>query len=620
MKSVKIFICSALISIIVSGFAQADQVNTINDYNNSLIDYGVSWKAGDYTYYPSFYTGFAPRVEDANRIHFHLSRGNQIRLTATLDDLSVLSYLYGLKKRVDLYEELVSSGQIAPTQQMQIDSFKSILKSDVYKIDEIISLLESGKTNKADFYSQSLNVMKALNPGRIFTMNLDLAKSFLTWRDHELKNLALATQEKTSLDQNSLVTYWSESKDKSVTQNLIRVANNLLFARINITYLNNTQLAKLAYLLIQFQNSPMSDDAFVMQTLDLFNDLTSNRYLFNTVDNGQFRKAIICPSAKSCTLSMSEFTAVYPNGSAKSYTQDRNGYKIPVIREEGVLTFVARDYHDVDHIRKNPYYGWIPKMDYSIEGNGIHNAAVRTYLKSNSYEWLYNELGIPAEHDTLWVVSRGGVSHGCTRMSGGHAWEVRHVFPADPEKMKSLKYTGNSSGDFDLFDIDGDGKLEVMGSDYTIAYALASDSGAGYREGNGFIDEALNKDMFFPLLYGPKQYSFLDASYYIIDPYISYFSGKEGATRANPFSVKYQGSFKLYEQKYEKDKMQFYDLPKLSIGSLSSNGNNYTNKSLQVVRLFGRVSACGPFAKEFSACYEQKFNQEKDLLLASLKK
>ena len=35
---------------------------------------------------PSFYTGFAPRTHDPARLHIHLGRGNQLRVTMVLSD------------------------------------------------------------------------------------------------------------------------------------------------------------------------------------------------------------------------------------------------------------------------------------------------------------------------------------------------------------------------------------------------------------------------------------------------------------------------------------------------------------------------------------------------------
>ena len=84
--------------VLMHPLANAGEAYTIDDYNASLVKYGIPF----YTHYPaSFYTGFAPRVEEPNRIHYRAGRGNQIRLTAILDEFSVLTYLYSLTKRYD---------------------------------------------------------------------------------------------------------------------------------------------------------------------------------------------------------------------------------------------------------------------------------------------------------------------------------------------------------------------------------------------------------------------------------------------------------------------------------------------------------------------------------------
>src|SRR6185436_15497856 len=44
--------------------------------------YGVFYDAPE----PTFYTGFAPRTQDPERLHIHLGRGNQLRVTEVLSD------------------------------------------------------------------------------------------------------------------------------------------------------------------------------------------------------------------------------------------------------------------------------------------------------------------------------------------------------------------------------------------------------------------------------------------------------------------------------------------------------------------------------------------------------
>jgi hypothetical protein len=56
-----------------------------------------------------------------------------------------------------------------------------------------------------------------------------------------------------------------------------------------------------------------------------------------------------------------------------------------------------------------------------------------------------------------------------------------------------------------------------------------------------------------------------------------------------------QGEYKLYEQTYEKDKIQFY---------IPSGGANK-----QIIRLMGRIRGCAPSADK-EQCGESSFNNE----------
>lgn len=584
-------------------------VQTIEEYNKSLIEYGVSWRSGSAGYYPSFYTGFAPRVEDPNRIHFHLGRGNNARLTAQLDEYTLLTYFYNLKKRADVHQSLVTRKTIVPWSHNSMESFNSIVDSPVYGIRGLTAAYESGSLTREALYQDSLNTLKLLNPGRIFEIRVDFTKSALTWRDSSLKALALSTN---ATDAATMV----KAFDKNL-KNVIVTTDALLFGRINSAYLNASQKMKLAELAL-LSLSASDDAAFVEKTVDFFHDVTAGRYQFKTLENGKFRPALQNVNGRY-NLSYPEFTAVYPNGSVLEWSSDRDGNRITKIREPGMLHFVQRNYHDVDHIRTEPFYGYIPKMDYTYTGNGIHNPAVRTWLPSSKYRGLYKTLNITdKKDDTLWIVSRGAVSHGCTRMAAGHIEEIRNVFPSNPRVMPKVPYFGNNSADYDVFDIDADGKAEIMGVTYFIAYKLVSNTGDGYREADGLINESFDRTAFYAQLYGNRQYK-VDANgeYVFTNPYMTYFSGVPTAERAAAFSQPLKGEYKLYEQAYEKDKIQFYNMPTIGIGSL--DGNNTSNRSVQFVRLFGRINDCGPFAGEFKGCAQNAFQQEMNSLLSVLR-
>ncbi len=577
------------------------KVQTVTEYNDALIDFGVAWKAGGGVYFPSIYTGFAPREEIPERIHLQLGRGNQARLTVILDEQSVLTYLYSLKARALFIKQSIENKWITPVQQLQINAFTNlVLNSDQYRIQNTIADFENGKISKSQFYSQSLNILRALNPGRIFELNFNFVDIIQKWRQNDLTRIL----NKCGGNKKSIIDCLNKNSNEALL-----VANNMLFGRINAFNLNTNQIQQLANLIVNSKQTLNNDD--LMTAKNLFQDLTGNKYQILSSQNDELKTAFHCEDLNNCTLSYAEFTAIYPVGSVKDYTTDRDGNTIPRIREVGGLHFIDRETHDVDHIRGESFYGWVPKMDYTQEGNAIHNPAVRTSLRRSQYTWLYDTLHIPKNYDTYWAVSRGGVSHGCTRMAAGHILEVRQIFPSDPTTMTRVLYYGNSASDYDLFDIDGSGTLQVMGVDYLIAYALASDSGDGYREAVGFIPQALKKDDFYQFLYGSKNQFYKDGNDFIFtNPYMTYFSGNPLNGRAKAYSVQLQGSFKLYEQSYEKDKMQFVNI-KTGNASLSRNSNNKTNISAQLVRLFGRINACGPFVEDFkNTCNEEQFNTE----------
>ena len=61
-------------------------------------------------YDPNFYTGFAPRVQERDRIKFHLARGNQLRVRMILPDASIDNYVLDLVARRDLHNEVIDKG------------------------------------------------------------------------------------------------------------------------------------------------------------------------------------------------------------------------------------------------------------------------------------------------------------------------------------------------------------------------------------------------------------------------------------------------------------------------------------------------------------------------------
>jgi hypothetical protein len=119
---------------------------------------------------PSFYTGFAPRCQDPERIHIHLGRGNQIRVTVVLSNEIIDSYLPDLAKRYRTYEKLIQKGIIRLTQNMAYEKFSRIISREhILKLAE-----EKGSMDSAKYRQISLSMLEKLNPGKIFHIKIDL--------------------------------------------------------------------------------------------------------------------------------------------------------------------------------------------------------------------------------------------------------------------------------------------------------------------------------------------------------------------------------------------------------------------------------------------------------------
>lgn len=575
-------------------FAEA---STLEEFNASLPVQGVGFKE----YSKSLYTGFAPKVQNPKRIHFRVARGNQARLTAVLDDQTVLTYLYYLRKRHDVLGTALSSHFITPIYENTINFHQGVIEDPLYGVQAAIDAYEKASDSastqtlnlnsekslspRAALYEKSLEVLSQLNPGRVFNISLDLNVVLQKWK----------------------ISLSAASASKLSSTKALELANEALPGRLNLMKLSSEQSAALTSV-IQSLNG--SETEYLTQAQTFLKSIVGDRYSFNSLQDGELKPALQCASLESCTLRYPEFTAIYPVGSAKSTQDDGRGNKIPHHGTEGMFYFYDSG-RGVEHLTGVGYYGWAPKMNFQDAGggeaNGIHNPAVRQF-RDSKFSKLFEHLGISSEYDQMWVVSRGPVSHGCTRMPQYGIWEVRQVFPALSSEMSQLGYFGSRSEDFDLFDIDGDGQKEVMGVQYYIAYAAQGDSGEDYRNASDTLADPLVKDSYYGFLYGkgktPPYKKSEDGKYMFQNPSYSIFelkSGREtpsrsGSPGATAVGVQASGDFPLYEQEYEREKVQFV--------SSKVRGD--------VLKLFGQVSACGPFAAEFPGCAaaEQAFQAQ----------
>ena len=88
-------------------------------------------------YEPAFYTGFAPRTNDPRRIHLHLGRGNQLRVTVVLADDLLREYADDLLDRYRTYQALIEDGRLALTQNRGFEEFERTLKEA--RVEQLVS-------------------------------------------------------------------------------------------------------------------------------------------------------------------------------------------------------------------------------------------------------------------------------------------------------------------------------------------------------------------------------------------------------------------------------------------------------------------------------------------------
>ena len=612
--------------------ASAAAVETIEEYDSKIPVWGASWlpvKALSGNVYLSFYTGFAPRVESPERIHVQSSRGNQARITLILDDATIHDYLFDLVARRDFYRQMLDEKWIDISMERkekravepQVEYFMDIVDSPAYQISGTVAAAQKssdsgGEIDKKALYKKSLHVLTQLNPHRVFPLKFDLKAEFSAWREQ-----AAAFIKANSGDQKPSREQIAKQLRSNRNETLI-LANNLLFGRINAIEVNKEAGDKLVDVLASIvDGEDYSSEALLMETVQLFKALTGGKYEFQVLSqSGEFKPALACDSAAECSLEYHEFTTISPFGSIKSAARDRHNNVINSFATPGLWQFLSRGYHDVDNIRSEFYYGMVPKMDYEAAGNGFHNPAVRFSGLSGS---LKKTLEIPTHHTNFWTVKRGRVSHGCNRMAAGQVWELRNIFPVENKKATQILYFGNSPRDFDLFDIDGDGKREIMGVTYYIVYTAKGASWSSKREGTNLEVEMRGSEKFYKKLLGEKNvFTYSKDGITIHDPEISYFS-KADFKKKKTISKIIKGDFPLYEQLYARDKIQFYRPLKISTrgGFMIMKEGQKTmsnrNPSKQFVRLFGRVRGCAPFSDK-DACGENAFIKEKTSLLTQL--
>ena len=469
--------------------------------------YGVPYDK----YEPSFYTGFAPRSLEPERVHLHLGRGNQLRVTEVLSDEVIDAYARDLSHRAKTYRGLVEDERIVLTQNESFEKFEGKLRE--IDIDRLVA--EEGDLSEKELRARNLALMEKLNPGRVFRIEMPTADLVRRWQARLKPEDAKKMNERRRLEllNGMLPTrLWRADIDPETSRELQSLVKRALATEGPTPELQEQYLA-----------------------------------LLERVSGGLYPR-------DGDALRFVEFTALYPVGSFNEFTNYR-GRKIPMYPTPGrrALTTHQRT-KTVDHIPDKAVYGYFPWIPYMHVGDRLHNSfhtlwwkmepSKTSFLPADWHSLDDNRRG-DGDYRYLWLLSRGPMSHGCTHVNAGHISELRQVMPSETQRLYEIDTFLNKSHLYDVFDIDGDGTPEVMGVKYFIAFSLKNKKAHKLRVRN-------ERKAFYDWLYGGELKYRADGQPYFAEVRDGQFVGR---TAIDGFEY---DDIDLYEADYEPENIQFY--------------------------------------------------------------
>ena len=392
-------------------------------------------------YESAFYTGFAPRASDPQRIHLHLGRGNQLRVTVVLGDDVLREYAGDLLERYRTYRTLIADGQLVLTQNRGFEEFERTLNDA--QVAHLVS--EESRLSDDALRERNLQLLARLNPGRVFRIKMPLDEVLRRW----------------------VASVRAEDHVRMDSDRQLELLNRMLPTRLYVAALEPGMSSQLTALVKQCPTGPADPHA-----LDAMRPAFVQ--LFERVTHGIY-------PVRDGALQFAEFTAIYPVGTFNEYTT-YHGRQIPEYPTPGrrALTTHQRT-QTVDHVPTDDFYSYFPWIPYMHVGTRLHNAMHTLFWKMKPADTSFlpaswravdrgSRDGEPYRY--LWLLSRGPMSHGCTHLNAGHISELRQVLPAETEQLYQVDMFLNTSHLYDVFDIDGDFEPEVMGVRYFIAYSL----------------------------------------------------------------------------------------------------------------------------------------------------
>jgi hypothetical protein len=465
---------------------------------------------------PSFYTGFAPRSQDPDRVHLQIGRGNQLRITAVLSDEAIAGYARDLLLRYQTYKMLIGKKRVVLTQNTAFEDFEKTIQE--IELEELVE--DEEDLSPAELRERNLELMERLNPDRVFRIEMPTAEVVRRWATNV-----------TAEDRKAM------SRDRELD-----LVNRMLPTRLWVARMSAKQKGGLREL-VEATPEPSSLDPAGVEAL-------RPHFLafFETMSKGLYPE-------QDGSLRFVEFTAIHPIGTFNDYT-DYNGKKIPLYPTPGrrALTTHQRT-HTVDHIPTKLAYSYFPWIPYMHVGDALHNSFHTLWwpMPADGPEFLpaeWQEIDRGSRDgetfDNLWLLSRGPMSSGCTHVNAGHISELRQVMPSDTEKLYEIDVFLNRSYDYDVFDIDGDFEPEVMGVKYYIAYSLRNKRPNRLRVRN-------ERHAFYKWLYAGSQIRFDDQDR------VSFAEVQDGRfVERTAKKGRVYRDIPLYEAEYQPERIQFY--------------------------------------------------------------
>ena len=459
---------------------------------------------------PSFYTGFAPRTLDPRRIHVHVGRGNQLRVTVVLAADVLQEYARDLLVRYQTYRTLEDAGRLVLTQNVGFEDFERTIR-DI----DLVNLVAHEKGLAPDaLRERNLALLERLNPGRVFRIRMPVDDLVRRWAAN------VTAADRSGID----------------ARRRLALVNAMLPTRLWLTDLD-ADVARDVDTLVRRASAPPAElqPAFLA--------------VFTKVTNGLY-------PVVGDAVRFDEFTAIYPVGTWNGFTS-WHGRNIPAYATPGRRTLTTHQRTGtVDHVPEDQSYSYFPWIPYIHIGPRMHDALHTLWWQMPTDRppsflpatWRTVDRGSrdgkPFRY--LWLLSRGPMSHGCTHVNGGHISELRQILPPDTEMLYDIDVFINRSELYDVFDIDGDGTPEVMGVKYFIAYSLDDTRPDRLRAPN-------ERHAYYDWLYGG------DVGW---DGDRGVFTGvRDGhfVDRAAVDGDEYR-TVRLYEAEYAPERLQFYRL------------------------------------------------------------